>query len=105
MTNELTQDQFRSTMTEKMMDVTNSAEPVIDIWSYVEILVSQNTVVEFVFNNHLVDSVFRNLGNTFDHILLPTDRPDIFIVIIVDLIGKQIIGHYRLDLDKEYGLS
>lgn len=103
-TTQLTYDEYKRTMTGKMLDVTEMAEPIVDIWSYVQHLVTDNVVLEYVYNNQLVEAVYRNDKSTFDHVLLPTDKPNAFVAIIVDLEQREVKGHFRLDLNKEYGL-
>ena len=101
----LTEKEYKETMDDRMVDVTLTAEPVVDIWPYVRQLTLDKVVLEYVFKNELVEKVYRNDKGTFEHILLPTDNSNIFIVVIVDLRQNKITGHYRLDLNKEYGLD
>jgi hypothetical protein len=105
MTTLLTEKEFKSTFTDKMQDVTQTAEPVVDIWPYVEQLTVDKIVDQYTFDNGLVEKVYRNQTNTFDQILLPTPDKNTFIIILVDLLNKKIKGHYRLDLNTEYGLT
>jgi hypothetical protein len=103
MTRELTYDQYKSTLIHKMENVTKTATPVLDIWPYVQQLVNQKVVLPYVFENNLVEIVYRNGDNSFLHVLLPTDNTNTFIVIIIDLKKIEIKGHYRLELEMEYG--
>lgn len=105
MTTLLTEKEFKSTFTDKMVDVTQTAEPVVDIWQYVQELTTNKIVDQYIFDNGLVEKVYRNQSNTFDQILLPTPDKNTFIVILVDLLNKKIKGHYQLDLNAEYGLT
>ncbi len=105
MTKLLTEIEFKSTFNGKMFDVTEVAEPVVDIWPYVEQLTLDKTVEQYTFENGLVEKVYRNQNSTFDQILLPTSDKNVFIIILVDLVNKRIKGHYRLDLNEEYGIS
>ncbi len=105
MTIQLTEIEFKSTFTEKMIDVTETAEPAVDIWPYVEQLTADKVVDKYTFDNALVEKVYRNQTNTFDQVLLPTPDKNIFIIILVDLVNKKIIGHYPFDLNAEYGLT
>jgi hypothetical protein len=89
-------------MGDRMIDVTDSAEPIVDIWPYVYQLTEDDLIQRNVYQNHLIEKVYRNERETFDHVLLPTDNPNKFIVLIVDLIAASIKGHYRLNLEKEY---
>ena len=102
MTKQLTESEFRNTFDNKMTDVTQTAEPVVDIWNYVEVLAKQNLVNNYVFENNLVETVFRNETSTFDHILLPTSDQNIFITLVIDLTKKTIYGHIKLDLNQKY---
>ena len=88
-----------------MIDVTATADAAVDIWSYVELLTKDNEVSSYVYENQLVEMVYRNNQGTFDHVLIPTDKSNVFVVIIVDLKKEKINGHFRLDLNKEYGLE
>lgn len=98
----LTYAEFKATMTDNMLDVTMTATQAVDIWPYVQQLVKDKIVLEYVCDNRLVDSVYRNDQETFDHVLLPTADSNVFTVIIVDLQQKKIKGYYQLDLDREY---
>ena len=88
-----------------MTDVTGTARPVVDIWGYVGELVKENVVDNYVYENNLVELVYRNDTSTFDHILLPTDDQNVFIILVVDLTKKVIFGHIKLDLKQKYGLT
>jgi len=105
MTTLLTEKEFKSTFTDKMIDVTQTAEPIVDIWPYVQELTTDKIVDQYIFDNGLVEKVYRNQTNTFDQVLLPTPDKNTFIIIVVDILNKTIKGHHRLDLNKEYGLT
>lgn len=89
----------------EMADVTEIEKPVIDIWPYIGQLNQEGLVLDYVYYNRLVEIVYRNGSGTFDHILLPTDTQNIFIVIVVNLLQATIKGYYKLDLNKKYGIS
>jgi hypothetical protein len=101
----LTEKEYKETMIDKMVDVTSTAEPIVDIWPYVQQLTRDNEVSNYVYENQLVEMVSRNGKGTFDHVLIPTDKSNVFVVIIVDLKNKAIKGHFKLDINKEYGLE
>lgn len=89
----------------KMIDVTNTAESFVDIWNYAEKLKNENKLEKIVVENETVESVYRNDINTVDHVLLPTGKANVFIVILVDIVDNFIIGHHKLDLNEKYGLE
>jgi hypothetical protein len=92
----LTEKEFRSTFTDKMIDVTETVEPLVDIWPYVQQLTADKIVDQYTFDNGLIEKVYRNQTNTFDQVLLPSSNKNIFIVILINLIlkkSKDIIGY------------
>ena len=58
-----------------------------------------------MLENNLVDKVYRNDTSTFDQVLLPTDNKNAFIILVVDIVNETLFGHFKLDLNKEYGLK
>jgi hypothetical protein len=101
MTRELTKQEFLNTTNGGMLDVTGKGEPVIDIWGYVLILLKEEIVTDHVFDNNLVEKVYRNASNTYEHMLLPTADKAVFNTIVVDIAGEFVYGHYQLNLNKE----
>lgn len=99
---ELSKEEFISTMCANMVDVTQTATPVVDIWPYVHQLTKANLVLGYVTENELVELVYRNPSGAFDHVLLPTSRENAFVVIVVNINSATILGHYLLDLTTEY---
>jgi hypothetical protein len=103
MLNELKPDEFINTMSEEMTDVTETADPVVDITEYVGALAAAGLVLPNTIEEELIEIVYRNEEETFDHILLPTDDEEIFIALVIDLVEERIAGHYRMDLREEPG--
>jgi len=102
--NRLSKPQYLKTMTAKMLDVTESAEALTDIWGYAEGLSRDGVLSEYAYNKRLVEAVYVNGDNTYHHVLLFAKEPNVYAVVIVDTIKKHIFGHYILDLNQEYGL-
>ena len=102
MTNELSEEQFNNTFSGKMIDITETAEPTIDIWPYVQLLLKDNIVTNYIYDNELVEKVYTDEAGHFHQVLLPTEIENVFIVIIIDTKEKNIIGYFRLDLNKKY---
>jgi hypothetical protein len=101
----LTHEQYLSTFTPAMANVTETAEPVIDIWPSVNQLVKKKILPAVVVERYLVEAVYRDLTGTYDHIILPTGQAERVISLIVDIPKKRIFGYYVLDLAKQYGLG
>lgn len=88
-----------------MRNVTDSAEVIADIRGYAECLLKSGLISEYGFNNELIEAVYVNEGNTYQHILLFTDKKNCYAVIVIDVLQRTILGHYILDLDREYGIT
>lgn len=102
---ELSEDQYICTMRSKMNNVTESVEPLVNIWNYAKQLLKNNLISEYGFSQKYVEAVYENNEHTYQHILLFTNQKNSYAVIIVDIIHKTILGHYILDLNEKYGLT
>ncbi|WP_047419552.1 hypothetical protein [Cellulophaga sp. Hel_I_12] len=103
MTYELTKSEFENTFGNKMTDITPmEIEEPIDIWDYVRELTEKKVINQITYESETVEYVYRNDQNTYDHILLPTDKENIYIVIVINLKMNKIFGHQKLDLNKKY---
>jgi hypothetical protein len=104
MMRELTEKEFKETLGIKMTDITQvEIDNPIDIWDYVRQLTENKIVNQIVYEKELVEKVYRNNLNTFDHILLPTEKQNVFLTIVVELSKNEIFGHKVLDLNSKYG--
>ncbi|MDR2911752.1 MAG: hypothetical protein LBV38_00405 [Alistipes sp.] len=102
---ELTEKEFRSTFSEKMNNVTNSMEPIVDIWGYVSHLEKGKYFLnDHIIRNEIIESVYRNSEGTYDQTLIPTSKKNVYLIIIVKTDERRVFGHYLLDLNKEYGV-
>ena len=101
----LSEDEYRSKLSPKMFEVSETAEAILDIWPYVLMLVQNNIISEHVYKNNIVEYVYCDSLKKYDHILLPTAISNIFIILVVNIPNVTIDGHYTLNLENEYGLS
>lgn len=101
---ELTQAQYLGTFHAPMANVTETAEPLIDIWPYASLLVEKKVLPAVVVERCLVEAVYRDQTDTYDHVLLPSHNANTVISLIVDRPNKKMVGYYVLDLRKQYGL-
>ena len=102
---QLSEAQYICTLGSKMKDVTESAEPLVNIWSYAKQLLKDKLISKYGFSKRYVEAVYETNERTYQHILLFTNQKNSYAVIIVDIVHKTILGHYILDLNKKYGLN
>jgi hypothetical protein len=103
---ELTEEEFKSTFSEKMHSIKDDAKIINDEWEYVLLLDKAKYYLnEHIITNRIIENVYRNSIKTYDQILIPTQEKNIFLIIIIHLKNKNIFGHYLLNLNKEYGID
>lgn len=102
---QLSEKQYLQTMSSGMKNITKVAESLVDIWNYAEYLLQNNLLSEYGFQMRLIEAVYVNSENTYQHIFLSTYQKNLYVVIVVDVINKTILGHYILDLNEKYGLN
>jgi hypothetical protein len=101
-TRQLTEDEFKAAMTDKMHNVTETATDVLDIWPYVNAVPVSDLDGHSIYDD-FVDAVFRSDDNRFDHVLVMTKTNNVYLAVVVDLAHDSIYGHRLLDLNREYG--
>jgi hypothetical protein len=87
-----------------MRNTTADPQPVLDVWPYV----SQVPTAELRgarLLDQLVECVYRTANDRCDHVLVMTDKSNVYLVVVVDRPAADVQGHYLLDLNDEYGLS
>jgi hypothetical protein len=103
--NPLSETIFKTTTEGKMSNVTQQPGDCIDIWPYVRVIQETVQLPRQVIDSQFVEYVYRSQFNHYDHVLIPTGRSNVFVVIIVDTIHGSVYGHRVLDLIAEYGLA
>jgi hypothetical protein len=101
----LTRSQFKATMKEPMVDVTAARGDVVDIWSYAADVAAEVGLPTLVLKEEQVEQVYRSGNGIHDHVLLPTEKKNKFVVIVVDRSRAAVVGHHILDLNRAYGLE
>lgn len=96
--------EFKATFAEPMRDVAKTATDVIDVWPYVSAIPASELANHEAIRG-VVEHVYRNGINTFDHVLVATKCANVYLAVIVDLVGQRVLGHHLLDLNFEYGLG
>ena len=87
-----------------MIDITATAEQVVDVWPYIEeVLSSEYEDIDTVKWD--VAYVYINQSESHQHILINTGMENIYLVVVVDILQKHIFGHHLLNLNQKYGLS
>ena len=97
----LTPKEYQATLCPNMINVSDSAEELVDLWGYAD------PIIESDYHNCTawdwrVDHIFDTPDGSFQHIGIPVPKDDTYLVVIIDKPKKTIIGHYILDLAAKY---
>lgn len=98
---ELSQSEYDETFFPPMLNVTERAEEIIDLWGYAD------PIIESEYHNcsawkWAVDHIFESSDGQFQHIGIPVPKDDTYLVVVVNKPGKKIIGHRIIDLAAMY---
>lgn len=105
----LTYEEFLATFGPEMRDITGtehlvSPEGVIQLEPYLRVVppgeLFGHSVPEFK-----VHRVARGSDGRFDHVLIGTATPNVFLVIVVAVAAATVYGHHLLDLNELYGVK
>ncbi len=96
----LSADEFEACFAAPIQNVTENAEPIVDIWPYVDNISLDDLGLPDLNDVH---HVYRDAHGRFDQILIGTGRFNTLLVIVVDRHEKAVLGHRLLDLNREFG--
>ncbi|WP_169515064.1 hypothetical protein [Hymenobacter norwichensis] len=85
--------------------MTTTAEPVVDIWPYVDAISIDDLAGYALADDGLVQHVYQHPERRFLHVLVSTNNADVFLVVIIDLSSVEIYGHYLLNLLELYQVT
>ena len=102
-TQKLSRPSFLAYHSDPMRPVAQSAEPVLDFWPYYEAIPDAD--FEGYERRGTVCNAYREGTGRFEHILVNTNDRNVFMVLIVAIDPKAVVGHHLLNLNREYGLE
>ncbi|GAB2474265.1 hypothetical protein GCM10011375_24710 [Hymenobacter qilianensis] len=101
-TNKLSLEDYNQTFQSPMQDVTSTAEQIVDIWPYVDVIPAIDLdgfeIMDVVY-------VYLNPNGLFEHVFIGTQDKNVFLVIIINTSELKIQGHYLLNLVEMYSLT
>ena len=95
----LSVEEFEACFAQPISNVTENAEPVLDIWPYVDSLDLDALGLPSLNDVH---HVYRDAHERFDQVLIGTGRFNTLLIVVVDRHLKAVLGHRLLDLNEAY---
>lgn len=98
---ELTEEEYKASFSPPMLDVTEDADEIVDLWSYAD------QVIEDKYHNcpaweWRVKLIYETRDGSYQHINIPVPKSNTYLSIVVDKANRKIVGHYILDLGALY---
>lgn len=102
----LSEADFLATFVAPMRDVTQSAGEIVDLWGYLDPILSDLYPEADASGWEWRVAFIRESGDSrVQHIGVPVPRDNTYLVVVVDVSEEVISGHHLLDLGEKYGLS
>jgi len=98
----LDEPRWKSTFIEPIERVTEG-DPIVDFWPYFDRIPAQD------FASHdcsagEVEYVYR-MGERFEHVLVRSTTPNVFLAIVLDLHQRSVFGHRLMNFNEVYGID
>ncbi|MEU8800061.1 hypothetical protein [Spirillospora sp. NPDC048819] len=98
----LTEADFKATMGDHPEKVDLETPPPVEFWAYFDAIPLED-FGGFDFTAGEVSHAWNMPGGRHQHVLVRCPDPDVFLVLVLDLIERQVYGHHLLDLPRLYG--
>jgi hypothetical protein len=99
----LSEDAFEATMGVPMRPVPAVIALPPDFWEYVD-RISRSDLGGCDVGAGDIGLAYRDPTGRCDHVLLRSNDPDVFLVVVIDRHGPRLHGHFLLDLPRLYGI-
>jgi hypothetical protein len=100
----LSESDFQATFAAPMRRVRGNAPPPFEFWPYFDAIPAAD-FAGYDCSAGRVTYVFRHPGGRYEHVLVDSADPDVFMVLVLDREAKQVVGHRLLNLPALYGLA
>jgi len=91
-------------MRENPTRLDDEAIPPVDFWPYVD-AIPHADLGGHDFSGGEVPHVWDMGEDTWQHVLVRDTEPNVFLVIVLDMKARTVLGHHLLDLNMDYGLN
>lgn len=100
----LTETEFRETFSAPMGQVALDAPPPCDFWGYFDAIPRAD------FEGHncsegVVSHAWNDASGRYQHVLVNSEDENVFMVLVLDMRRRSVLGHRLLNLNSEYGIQ
>jgi hypothetical protein len=99
----LSREEYLTTLHSPMSRVMADESPSIDFWTYFDAIPAKD-FEGFDCSAGEVTYAWRDATGRYEHVLVNSTEPNVFMALILDRTNMCVIGHRLLNLNFEYGL-
>ena len=100
----LEEEEYHATFSGQMKRVDPERRPPFDFWDYVDAIPPAD-YQGFDCSERSVTYVWETEDGGVQHVFFDSEDKDVFMVVVLDVVQSQVIGHRLLNLPVEYGLK
>jgi hypothetical protein len=93
----LSDDEYRATMEPEPVQIGPDDEPPFDFWPYFD-RIPREDLQGHDFSEGTVTYAWHMPQRNLQHVLVNCERANVFLVLVLDLTSKVVLGHYLLDI-------
>jgi hypothetical protein len=97
MTHLLTEDEYLALFASPMESRDEDDEPPFDFWPYFDAIPSAH-FQSYDCSAEAVSHALRHADGCYEHVLIDSDDPNVFMVLVLDTHRELVVGHHLLDL-------
>ena len=101
-TRQLSQAEFEATLAHPMKDIRNSGGPFVDVGPYLR-EVPETDWRGYQMRSEIPDCIYVSPDDRYEHHLIPTTTPDVYLAIVADNLWQGFHGHRLLNFNELYG--
>jgi hypothetical protein len=101
---ELSREDFEATFLLPMVDISNSAAELVDLWRYADQVIA-NAYHNCTAWDWRVAHIYESGDARYQLVGIPVPKDDTYLTVVVDVDAREILGHYILDLGALYSGS
>jgi hypothetical protein len=93
----LTEAEYKATMESEPIRIGPDDEPPFDFWPYFD-QVPESDLAGHDFSDGNVTYAWHMPLRNLQHVLVNCEKPNVFLVLVLDLSTETVYGHYLLDI-------
>lgn len=100
----LTETEFLALLSDPMRQLPTDSSPPLEFWDYFESILASD-FEGHDFSAARVTYVWEDSTGRYLFVHVNSEDKNVFMVLVLDLAARSVLGHRLLDLNREYGIN